>query len=130
MLLLVPTTAAVERTFSFDQTIDKLNGLERTELMKRIKIWMRSNLWLVVPTAGFIVLAYPGEILTASRPDNRSNAESGLTEFGAARRLPRRVHASDVHSPSVAADSVTGSHVAAGRSYGYGIGDNSRNQTW
>jgi len=88
---------------------------------------------VVAASVAFVMLASMVENSAASDGAYRWIGDPRLsTDIGAARRAPRRVHApARVSVPSSApAVRLRGSYARAPTSYGYGIGDNSRNQTW
>ncbi|WP_371423052.1 hypothetical protein [Tardiphaga sp.] len=88
---------------------------------------------VVAASVAFVMLASMAESSAASDRAYRWIGDSRLSiDIGAARRAPRRVHApARVSVPSSApAVRLMDSYARAPTSYGYGIGDNSRNQTW
>lgn len=102
--------------------------------MSARKTMMKSaRRWLVVPASvAFVMLASMVESSAASDKAYRWIGDPRLsTDISAARRVPRRVHApARVTVPSAPAARPMDSYASAPTSYGYGIGDNSRNQTW
>ncbi|SFL36696.1 hypothetical protein SAMN03159423_1520 [Bradyrhizobium sp. NFR13] len=90
--------------------------------------------WLVVPASvAFVMLASTGESPAASDKAYRWIGDPRLaTDISAARRVQRRVNApASVTVPFIAPPvRPMDSYASAPTSYGYGIGDNSRNQTW
>jgi hypothetical protein len=90
--------------------------------------------WLLVPASvAFVMLTSMAESSAASDKAYRWIGDPRLaTDISAARRVQRRVHApARVTVPSVAPSvRPMDSYASAPASYGYGIGDNSRNQTW
>lgn len=99
------------------------------------KMMMKSvRRWLVVPASvAFVMLASVTESPAAPDKAYRWIGDPRLaSDIGAARRAQRRVHAlARETAPSVAPPvRLLDSYASAPTSYGYGIGDNSRNQTW
>jgi hypothetical protein len=99
------------------------------------KMMMKSaRRWLVVPASvAFVMLASMAESSAASEKAYRWIGDPRLsTDISAARRVQRRVHApARVMAPSAAPVArLMDSYASAPTSYGYGVGDNSRNQTW
>ncbi|MGM4920625.1 hypothetical protein [Tardiphaga sp. 813_E8_N1_3] len=100
----------------------------RSTMMKSARRWL-----LVPASVAFVMLTSMAESSAASDKAYRWIGDPRLsTDIGAARRAPRRVHApARVTVPSAApAVRLMDSYASAPTSYGYGIGDNSRNQTW
>lgn len=102
---------------------------------RKIKVMMKSvRRWLVVPASvAFVILASTAESPAAPDKAYRWIGDPRLaTDISAARRMPRRVHVpARETAPSVAPPvRLMDSYASALTSYGYGIGDNSRNQTW
>ena len=99
------------------------------------KMMMRSvRRWLVVPASvAFVMLASIAGSPAAPDKAYRWIGDPRLaTDISTARRVQRRGHAAArVATPSVAPPvRLLHSYASAPASYGYGIGDNSRNQTW
>lgn len=91
--------------------------------------------WLLMPASvAFVMLTSMAESSAASDKAYRWIGDPRLsTDISAARRVQqRRVHApARATVPSVAPPvRPMDSYASAPTSYGYGIGDNSRNQTW
>jgi hypothetical protein len=88
--------------------------------------------WLLVPASvAFVMLTSMAESSAASDKAYRWIGDPRLaTDISAARRLQRHVHAPARMTVPPGPVRPMDSYASAPTGYGYGIGDNSRNQTW
>jgi hypothetical protein len=102
--------------------------------MSARKTMMKSaRRWLLVPASvAFVMLTSMVESSASDKAYRWIGDPRLATDISAARRVQRHVHApARVTIPSVAPPVRSmDSYASAPTSYGYGIGDNSRNQTW